>query len=91
MTKAAFMKNHPLIWLICLSLALAVADVKPTELGNRIPDTADPALTLANLHALRQQRGWQELADQFADVDFSAWPAASVGQTVEALRLRGQA
>ena len=53
--------------------------------------TADPESTLAHMHALRQQRGWQELADQFAGVDFSEWPAKSVGQTVEALRLRGQA
>jgi hypothetical protein len=77
--------------VILFSATCAAADVKPTELGNRIPDTADPEATLAHMHALRQQRGWQELADQFAEVDFSEWPAESVGQTVEALRLRGQA
>lgn len=77
--------------VILFSATCAAADVKPTELGDRIPDTADPESTLAHMHALRQQRGWQELTDQFAEVDFSEWPAESVGQTVEALRLRGQA
>ena len=53
--------------------------------------TADPEATLAHLRAIQQQFGWREITNQFAEYDFSRWPAESAAKTVEALRLRGQA
>ena len=52
--------------------------------------TSDPDSTLSRMRAIYQDRKWKELIEQFATVDFSAWPADISNKASEALHLRGQ-
>ena len=52
--------------------------------------TSDPDSTLSRMRALHQDRKWKELIEQFAAVDFSAWPADLASKASEAFHLRGQ-
>ncbi|QDU97137.1 DUF6807 family protein [Lignipirellula cremea] len=51
---------------------------------------ADPAATLARMQALMRDRQWKAFMEQFADVDFSAWPDDAAAQTAEAYAQRGR-
>ena len=51
---------------------------------------SDPDSTLTRMRALLQDRKLKDVIEQFATVDFAAWPADSSQQAAEALHLRGQ-
>ncbi|MFM9961804.1 MAG: DUF4838 domain-containing protein [Planctomycetaceae bacterium] len=57
-----------------------------------LPGTAqsDANATLSRMQALRQDRKWKELIEQFGTEDFSTWPADISDKASEAFHLRGQ-